>query len=211
MGNMSCELCGLASPIPPILTNGHEFCCHGCSAVFSSFGKGILDVNKPVPAPKQTPPQLTGSEAFLRIEGMHCSSCEILIQHSAEKLEGILSVTTSYATSTAKVIYDPEIIDKSKLPEALSLSGYRAHFHADKLSENNEDLSLLWFVLSVGLAGMVMMLNLAFFYPVDLGLVSLEELEPVSWLAFNAVPKVMLLLTTIIIFLVGFPSCVVRG
>ena len=209
MGNMSCELCGLASPIPPILTNGHEFCCHGCSAVFSSFGKGILDVNKPVPAPKQTPPQLTGSEAFLRIEGMHCSSCEILIQHSAEKLEGILSVTTSYATSTAKVIYDPEIIDKSKLPEALSLSGYRAHFHADKLSENNEDLSLLWFVLSVGLAGMVMMLNLAFFYPVDLGLVSLEELEPVSWLAFNAVPKVMLLLTTIIIFLVGFP--ILRG
>lgn len=206
---MSCELCGLASPIPPILTNGHEFCCHGCSAVFSSFGKGILDVNKPVPAPKQTPPQLTGSEAFLRIEGMHCSSCEILIQHSAEKLEGILSVTTSYATSTAKVIYDPEIIDKSKLPEALSLSGYRAHFHADKLSENNEDLSLLWFVLSVGLAGMVMMLNLAFFYPVDLGLVSLEELEPVSWLAFNAVPKVMLLLTTIIIFLVGFP--ILRG
>jgi Cu2+-exporting ATPase len=209
MGNMSCELCGLASPIPPILTNGHEFCCHGCSAVFSSFGKGILDVNKPVPAPKQTPPQLTGSEAFLRIEGMHCSSCEILIQHSAEKLEGILSVTTSYATSTAKVIYDPEIIDKSKLPEALSLSGYRAHFHADKLSENNEDLSLLWFVLSVGLAGMVMMLNLAFFYPVDLGLVSLEELEPVRWLAFNAVPKVMLLLTTIIIFLVGFP--ILRG
>jgi len=209
MGNMSCELCGLASPIPPILTNGHEFCCHGCSAVFSSFGKGILDVNKPVPAPKQTPPQLTGSEAFLRIEGMHCSSCEILIQHSAEKLEGILSVTTSYATSTAKVIYDPEIIDKSKLPEALSLSGYRAHFHADKLSANNEDLSLLWFVLSVGLAGMVMMLNLAFFYPVDLGLVSLEELEPVRWLAFNAVPKVMLLLTTIIIFLVGFP--ILRG
>ena len=206
---MECELCGLPAPIPPIITNGHEFCCHGCSAVFSSFGKGILGGNKPLPPLKQNPPQLTGSEAFLRIEGMHCSSCEILIQHNAEKLEGIHSVTTSYATSSAKVVYDPEIIDKSKLPEALSLSGYRAHFHSDKLSAKNEDLSLLRFVLSVGLAGMVMMLNVAFFYPVDLGWVSLKELEPVSWLAFKVVPKVMFVFTTIVIFFVGFP--ILRG
>ncbi|MDG1487493.1 MAG: cation-translocating P-type ATPase, partial [SAR324 cluster bacterium] len=140
---------------------------------------------------------------------MHCSSCEILIQHNAEKLEGIHSVTTSYATSTAKVVYDPEIIDKSQLPEALSLSGYRAHYHSDKLSAKNENLALLRFVLSVGLAGMVMMLNVAFFYPVDLGLVSLKELEPVGWLAFKVVPKVMFGFTTIVIFVVGFP--ILRG
>ena len=140
MGVMECELCGLPTPIPPIIKNGHEFCCHGCGAVFSSFGKEILSGNKPLPTPKQTTQQLTGSEAFLRIEGMHCSSCEILIRHSAEKLEGIHSVTTSYATSTAKVVYDSEIIDKSKLPEVLSLSGYRAHFHTDKLSAKNENL-----------------------------------------------------------------------
>ena len=209
MGVMECELCGLPTPIPPIIKNGHEFCCHGCGAVFSSFGKEILSGNKPLPTPKQTTQQLTGSEAFLRIEGMHCSSCEILIRHSAEKLEGIHSVTTSYATSTAKVVYDSEIIDKSKLPEVLSLSGYRAHFHSDKLTAKNENLDLLRFVLSVGLAGMVMMLNVAFFYPVDLGLVSLEELEPVSWLAFKVVPKVMFGFTTIVIFVVGFP--ILRG
>ncbi|MDP6745252.1 MAG: cation-translocating P-type ATPase [SAR324 cluster bacterium] len=209
MGVMECELCGLPTPIPPIIKNSHQFCCHGCSAVFSSFGKEILGGNKPLTTPKQTPPELTGSEAFLRIEGMHCSSCEILIQHNAEKLEGIHSVTTSYATSTAKVVYDPEIIDKSQLPEALSLSGYRAHYHSDKLSAKNENLALLRFVLSVGLAGMVMMLNVAFFYPVDLGLVSLKELEPVSWLAFKVVPKVMFGFTTIVIFVVGFP--ILRG
>ena len=209
MGVMECELCGLPTPIPPIIKNSHQFCCHGCSAVFSSFGKGILGGNMPLTTPKQTPPELTGSEAFLRIEGMHCSSCEILIQHNAEKLEGIHSVTTSYATSTAKVVYDPEIIDKSQLPEALSLSGYRAHYHSDKLSAKNENLALLRFVLSVGLAGMVMMLNVAFFYPVDLGLVSLKELEPVGWLAFKVVPKVMFGFTTIVIFVVGFP--ILRG
>ncbi|MDP6209835.1 MAG: cation-translocating P-type ATPase [SAR324 cluster bacterium] len=209
MGVMECELCGLPTPIPPIIKNSHQFCCHGCSAVFSSFGKGILGGNIPPYPLKQTPPELTGSEAFLRIEGMHCSSCEILIQHNAEKLEGIHSVTTSYATSTAKVVYDPEIIDKSQLPEALSLSGYRAHYHSDKLSAKNENLALLRFVLSVGLAGMVMMLNVAFFYPVDLGLVSLKELEPVSWLAFKVVPKVMFGFTTIVIFVVGFP--ILRG
>ena len=89
MGVMECELCGLPTPIPPIVKNGHDFCCHGCGAVFSSFGKEILGKNKLPINSKQSSQRLTGSEAFLRVEGMHCSSCEILIRHSAEKIEGI--------------------------------------------------------------------------------------------------------------------------
>ena len=42
MGVMECELCGLPTPIPPIIKNSHVFCCHGCGAVYSSFGKEIL-------------------------------------------------------------------------------------------------------------------------------------------------------------------------
>lgn len=209
MGVRNCELCGLPAPSPPILDSGLEFCCQGCAAVFRSFGKDILLANKFLSNPKISSSTVEGNEAFLRIDGLHCSSCEILINRSAEKIEGILSVSTSYATSTAKVIYDPNLIKKSELPDALSLSGYKARFHKEKMEEVNDEKSILSFVLSVGFAGMVMMLNLAFFYPMDLGLVSPKDLEPVGWLAFNVVPKAMLILTSILVFIVGFP--ILRG
>ena len=209
MGVMECKLCGLPTPTPPISERGLEFCCHGCAAVFRSFGKDIL-LDRQTPSNKQnTSPKIEGSEAFLRIDGLHCSSCEILLSRSAERIDGILSVSTSYSTSTAKVIYDPKHIKKSELPSALSLSGYQARFHNEKIGDVNNEKSILRFVLSVGFAGMVMMLNLAFFYPMDLGLVTVQELEPVGWLAFNVVPKVMFLFTTILVFVVGFP--ILRG
>jgi len=209
MGVMDCRLCGLPAPTPPIFESGLVFCCHGCAAVYRGFGKKIISTRQKLSKTKLNYPKIEGSEAFLRIDGLHCSSCEILINKSAERIEGILSVSTSYATSTAKVIYDPKYINKSELPSALSLSGYKARFHSDKIEEINNEKSILRFVLSVGFAGMVMMLNLAFFYPMDLGLVTIEELKPVDWLAFNVVPKVMLLLTTILVFIVGFP--ILRG
>ncbi len=206
---MLCELCGLPTPNPPIIESRLEFCCHGCAAVFRSFGEKILLAKQVLSEPQNTSPQVSGSEAFLRIDGLHCTSCEILIQRSAEKIDGILSVSTSYATSTVKVLYDPEIIEKSELPKALSQPGYIARFHNEKKTEVGEEKSILMFVLSVGFAGIVMMLNVAFFYPMDLGLVSEKDLEPVDWLAFYVVPRVMLLFTTLLVFIVGFP--ILRG
>jgi len=49
----------------------------------------------------------------------------------------------------------------------------------------------------------------AFFYPTNLGLVSLDDLAPVSWLAFHAAPWAMFIATTILVFYVGAP--ILRG
>ncbi len=205
---MECKLCGLPTHTPPVRDNGHVFCCFGCREVYRCFGGDILAAETREPSPQVTPP-LQGTEAFLMIDGMHCPSCEILIKRTAVKVDGILSAAASYATSTAKVVYDPNRIDESELPEALSRSGYHARLRTDNAPEYDERQPLLRLVTAVGLTAVVMMLYLAFFYPTHLGLVDPRDLAPVRWLAFYAAPRAMLALTTILILYVGMP--ILRG
>jgi Cu2+-exporting ATPase len=146
-----------------------------------------------------------GTEAFLRIDGMHCSSCELLIERMALKVDGILAVASSYATSTAKIVYNPDLIDESALPQMLSVAGYRARLRTDEAPEYDERQPLLRLVVGVGLTAVVMMLYVAFLYPTHLGLVELSDLRPVRWLAFQAVPRALFVLTTVLIFYVGAP------
>lgn len=201
---MDCKLCGLPVGTPPIEGDGHPFCCIGCREVYRHFGADTLAAGAmQAPAQSSSPPE--GAEAFLRIDGMHCSSCEILIERTAAKIDGILSVASSYATATAKVIYDPDRIDGSRLPDLLSLAGYRARLRNDSVGEPDDRMSLLRVIAATSLASVVMMLYLAFYYPTHLGLVGYEELEPVSWIVFYAVPRVLFVLTTILIFYAGAP------
>lgn len=201
---MECKLCGLPTPTPPIWNDDHAFCCFGCKEVYRCFGSNILMA-------KNTPPTPTaavtneGTDAFFVIDGMHCSSCEMLIERTAAKVDGIISVVSSYATSTAKIIYDPETINESELAEAISRTGYHARLRSDNSPEYDNRQPLLRLMVGASLALLVMMLNAAFFYPTNLGLVELHDLAPVSWLAFYASPRAMFVLTTILIFYVGYP------
>jgi Cu2+-exporting ATPase len=201
---MECRLCGLPTPTPPIRGGGHAFCCFGCAEVYRCFGDDVL-AGKATESVQPAMSVPEGAEAFLRIDGMHCSSCELLIERTALKFDGILAVASSYATSTAKIVYDPDLIDESALPELLSVAGYRARLRTDAVPEYDERQSLLRLIIGVGLAAVVMMLYLAFFYPTNLGLVELSDLRPIHWLAFQAVPRALLVLTTVLIFYVGAP------
>jgi Cu2+-exporting ATPase len=173
------------------------------------FGEDILQDRKLTTETVENITIPEGSEAFLRVDGIHCSSCEILIKKLGEQIEGIQTISISYATSTAKVIYDPGVINLADLPALLSSSGYKAYFHSEETLEIDENKILFKAIIAVALAGWVMMLNLAFFYPVNLGLIDVQELEPVKWLAFSLTPRVVFVFTTLLIFVVGFP--VLRG
>jgi P-type Cu2+ transporter len=201
---LECRLCGLPTPKTPIRGDGHTFCCFGCRAVYQFFGEHVLAGPTPVQV-QRTPSAPEGAEAFLRIDGMHCSSCELLIERMALRVDGILAAASSYATSTAKIVYDPDLIDESELPEILSVAGYRARLRGDALCEYDERQPLLRLIVGVGLAVVVMMLYLAFYYPTHLGLVELSELRPIDWLVFRAVPGALLVLTTVLVFYVGAP------
>ncbi len=205
---MDCKLCGLPTPNPAIQQDGHDFCCYGCSAVYQQFGAAVFEsyqtAQQSAPAP---PPE--GKEAFLRIEGMHCASCEFMLKKLGERIKGVRDISASYATSTAKIIYDPDVIDEAGLSTALSRSGYKAGERTASVEQSDNGLSLLRLMTGVNLSAVIMMLYLAFFYPSNLGLVSAEELESMRWLAFYAAPRVMFVFTTILIFYVGFP--ILRG
>ena len=205
---MECKLCGLPTATKPIRGDGHAFCCVGCKEVYRFFGEHVLASPTAIQV-QQTQSAPVGAEAFLRIDGMHCSSCELLIERTALKVDGILAAASSYATSTARIVYDPDLVDESELPEIVSVAGYRAQLRGDAIPEFDERQSLLRLIVGVGLAVVVMMLYLAFYYPTHLGLVELSELRPINWLVFKAVPGALLVLTTVLVFYVGAP--VFRG
>ncbi len=200
----TCHLCDLPVGAAPLCADGHAFCCFGCREVYRRFGHAALpdDAGNNVPTTMAEP---EGHEAFLRIDGMHCASCELLIERIARQVNGIVAATCSYATSTAKITYDPERIDESELPDILSRAGYRARLSRDSAPEYDERLPLLRLMVAESLAVTVMMLYLAFYYPTHLGLVDVADLEPVHWLAFEAVPVALLVLTTVLVFYVAAP------
>ena len=59
----------------------------------------------------------------LSIKGMHCRSCEILIEHELKKLPGITSVNVNHNTGMASVSSD-EPLDERAVQEVLQRAGY---------------------------------------------------------------------------------------
>lgn len=205
MSVMECKLCGLPTPNVPIEADGNRFCCSGCKMVYTQFGPEVLGQASFRPEPISESQIAEGKEAFLRIEGMHCSSCEILIERLAKEVKGVLSATSSYATSAAKIVFDPDVIAEADLAKAFSVAGYRARLSNESAPEYDDRMPLLRLLVGVSLAGLVMMLYLAFFYPSHLGIVDVKDMKAVSWLAFQVIPWVIFFLTTILVVYVAIP------
>ncbi|MDX1593842.1 MAG: cation-translocating P-type ATPase [Gammaproteobacteria bacterium] len=199
---MKCELCGQPAG-SRIEHEGHVFCCIGCREVYLHFGSFPDPESGREPGPETAQP--AGSEAYLRVDGMHCASCELLIEKHALGVDGIVAANVSYATGTAKIIYDPELVGEEDLPELVSRSGYVARFSHQEKPEYDYRMPMLRLVTGQSLAATVMMMYLAFYYPVHIGLVELEELQPIDWLVHEAVPAALLVLTTIMIVYVAAP------
>ena len=176
---MDCKLCGLPAT-PELQQDDHVFCCIGCREVYRHFGS--ITLPGPSSANSETKIEPEGNEAYLRIDGMHCSSCELLIERHSLQVKGIVAAKTNYATATTKIIYNPEQIDESDLPELISRSGYHARFSQDKAPDYDYRMPMLRLVTAESLAATIMMMYLAFYYPVHLGLIDIAELEPVHWL-----------------------------
>ncbi len=131
-----CDLCGLPTPDPPITGDGAEgaFCCEGClqvaGVVDAADGPDEAAVRERArtgePARQDAGPAEDLAEAFLAVEGMHCTTCEAFVGLQGESTEGIVAVDASYATDTVRVTYDPDLIAADALPAALTGYGYTA-------------------------------------------------------------------------------------
>lgn len=73
------------------------------------------------------------AQTVIPVEGMTCFSCEMHVEHSLKKLEGVGEVKASAPNHSVTVSYDPARIAVEKLVEAVNQTGYRA-----QLPEKNQ-------------------------------------------------------------------------
>jgi len=74
-------------------------------------------------------------EINLIIEGIHCSACVWLNEKVLHKTDGIIEATINYTNNKAKVIWDPEEIQLSKIIETIRSIGYNAYPYDASLQE----------------------------------------------------------------------------
>jgi Cu2+-exporting ATPase len=141
----------------------------------------------------------------LRVDGMHCASCERLIEHAALRTRGVLAARASYATGTARIVHDSALIAESGLPTLLSVIGYPARLRGERAPEYDERPDLLRMLTGACLAGAVMMLSFLFVYPLHAGLAEPRDYEAIAWLAFDLTPIALAALTSVVVFYVGWP------
>ncbi|GAB4434980.1 MAG: heavy metal translocating P-type ATPase [Anaerolineae bacterium] len=60
----------------------------------------------------------------LPITGMHCANCANTVERNLKKLEGVQDAVVNYATERATVVYDPALVDPSKMVARVEHAGY---------------------------------------------------------------------------------------
>lgn len=60
----------------------------------------------------------------IEINGMTCNSCEEHVNHSANELEGILTMNSSYKNGNSQVVFDQSITTIGEIEKAINSTGY---------------------------------------------------------------------------------------
>ncbi|RRJ34204.1 heavy metal translocating P-type ATPase [Halocatena pleomorpha] len=215
----TCDLCGMPLDGSPLEANGNTFCCVGCREVSEVLSDRpdieerdirSADTNKEDSSRDEPPPN--HERAFLRITGMHCTTCETFLETVAEATDGIASAEASYVSETVRVDYDPERLAGQDLPEILSTAGYTAYRPEDTIAERKSDDEILWRLIPGVLLGMwVMLPYIVYIYPMHFSLYPDRVLEFTSQLLADAAYfyYVLFLFTSIVLFYTGMP--ILRG
>jgi Cu+-exporting ATPase len=66
------------------------------------------------------------TKKLFQIEGMHCTSCALLIDEELEEMAGLQQAKTSYARQQVEVEYDEKKIDELKIIATIAGVGYKA-------------------------------------------------------------------------------------
>lgn len=216
MSNDTCTLCGLPTPDPPV-TNPEidgQFCCTGCLQVHELLQD--LDPEEAERIRQETveqrhreweaeePPE-SAAEAFLKVDGMHCATCESFIEAMSRRQNGIYKSEASYASEMVKVYYDPDRVTEETLPQLISKMGYKAYpmdsFFGDDNFVTMSRLLLGGIFSILGLIVYAMVL-----YPMYLTGEALFPFDPVVQYFFIAN---LFAMTSFVLFFTGFP--ILRG
>lgn len=62
----------------------------------------------------------------LRVGGLHCPSCSMLVEMTLEEIGGVVSADCEQATGATVVEYEEQAVDVGRLVEAIRSIGYTA-------------------------------------------------------------------------------------
>lgn len=65
-------------------------------------------------------------KVVLKLHGMHCTSCSVLIDTVLEELPGIKSAKSNFIDQKVEVEYDPLQVDIHKMVSVIKSEGYDA-------------------------------------------------------------------------------------
>jgi len=63
-------------------------------------------------------------ELVLKIEGMSCNHCKMAVEQALKTLQGVKSAEVDLGSNSAKVAFDPQLVDRGKLKQAIEEAGY---------------------------------------------------------------------------------------
>ena len=222
---MSCTLCDLPTPDPPIEAEAVDgsFCCRGCLEVARTLDgmddvSAAADVDGPdgvraaLGADADADADGTAAEtadteaAFVAVDGMHCATCEAFLEARATDDEGVVGAEASYPSNLVRLVYDPDRLGEDDLPPILDGAGYRAR-PVDAEGEDDTTETVGRLIIGGFFGMMTMAWYVLFLYPTYLGLdVSLLDVEGIAgtYLLWN-----VWLMTSIVLGYTGYP--ILRG
>nr|WP_290811314.1 cation-translocating P-type ATPase [Halovivax sp.] len=165
-----CALCDLPLGETAIAgEDGDRYCCRGCERVSLTLedvpDAAVREGTDADPTEPDDPPP--GTEcAFFRVDGMHCSTCELFVERVAAASEGVERVAASYVSETVRIDYDPDETDEAELAEVLTGLGYTAYPRDDAVARRQaEDRTEARLIVGVLFGMVVMMQYVLLIYP----------------------------------------------
>jgi len=178
----ACTLCGLSTPTPPVTDAGVDgaFCCRGCLEVARTLDDPVaVDADAARDAVRETGGAPGNADAtvpddaetaYLRVDGMHCASCEAFLEGRAGGVDGVAAADANFPADAMRVHYDADRTDPGAVADAIAGVGYTAAptTDADGVGDDDETVGRL---LVGGFFGMMSMLwYVLFLYPTYFGL-----------------------------------------
>ncbi|MFB6308246.1 MAG: cation transporter, partial [Haloarculaceae archaeon] len=224
-----CTLCDLPLAETSVEDDaGRPFCCRGCRDVYGTLGD-VADVSEADvrdaldggEGEKTASATDTGSvpegheRTFLRIEGMHCATCEAFIEARLGAEPGVSDAEASYVTETVRVDFDPDGQTEDDLIDAVSGLGYTAFRREDSMAKRRAEDWLQYRLIVGVLFGMMVMLQyVTLIYPLHFNLFYSESsMELLRQIATSGSSRyffaVVALLSGIVLFGTGAP--ILRG
>lgn len=205
----SCDLCGQMAWLP-IPSDHHIFCCHGCKELYHFLGAEQVEILKQQPGLNWDRVQgdierTTGSvlqaldprHVELRIEGITCPSCAILIEQVLLRKTGVMAAKIDFTQSIAEISLDASLISQEQVQTHIGKLGYRANpiaqMHGDVLAGA---LLMRRFLVACILTAIMMMVSVPI-WSGDL------PLFPVS--VRYVLMDTLLVLATVVLFYSGWP------